>query len=134
MKPLPSTGPWSPWRSRSSIGRRADLGRILRKIDRYSTLGAQEAFAAGRRSSIWSALLRAKFTFFQDYLLRGGFLDGPQGLTLAVTDAVNKFFKYAKLSELSRRAAEERGKGRMPPQREVWPSVQEDPSAGDLEK
>jgi hypothetical protein len=91
------------------------LGPILRKIDRYSTLGAEEAFAAGRRSSLWGAFLRAKATFFQDYLLRGGFLDGPQGLTLAVTDAVNKFFKYAKLSELGRRAAEEAGKGETPP-------------------
>ncbi|MBU1184553.1 MAG: glycosyltransferase family 2 protein [Proteobacteria bacterium] len=91
------------------------LDLILRKIDRYSTLGAQEAFVEGRRCSIWLAFLRAEFTFFQDYLLRGGFLDGPQGLTLAVTDAVNKFFKYAKLSELSRRAAEEGGKGRIPP-------------------
>jgi hypothetical protein len=29
-------------------------------------------------------------------------MDGAQGLTLAVTDSVNKFFKYAKLSELER--------------------------------
>jgi glycosyltransferase involved in cell wall biosynthesis len=78
----------------------SDLGRIIRKIDRYSTLGAQQAFAEGRSCSIGSACLRAGFTFFQDYLLRGGFLDGSQGLTLAMTDAVNKFFKYAKLSEL----------------------------------
>jgi glycosyltransferase involved in cell wall biosynthesis len=92
-----------------------DLGRIIRKIDRYSTLGAEQAFAEGRRCSIGSACLRAGFTFFQDYLLRGGLLDGPQGLTLAVTDAVNKFFKYAKLSELSRRAAEQGRKGRIPP-------------------
>ena len=91
------------------------LGPILRKIDRYSTLGAQQAFAEGRRCSIWSACLRAGFTFFQDYLLRGGLLDGPQGLTLAVTDAVNKFFKYAKLSELNRRAAEQGRGGRIPP-------------------
>ena len=92
-----------------------DLERIIRKIDRYSTLGAQQAFAAGRRSSIGSAFLRAQVTFFQDYLLRGGFLDGPQGLTLAVTDAVNKFFKYAKLSELNRRATEQGQGGRIPP-------------------
>jgi glycosyltransferase involved in cell wall biosynthesis len=91
------------------------LGPILRKIDHYSTLGAEEAFAARRRSTIWGAFLRAKAAFFQDYLLRGGFLDGPQGLTLAFTDAVNKFFKYAKLNELGRRAAEERGNGRIPP-------------------
>jgi glycosyltransferase involved in cell wall biosynthesis len=80
----------------------SDLGRILRKIDRYSTLGAQEAFAAGRRSTVLGAALRAKLTFLQGYLLRGGFLDGAPGLTLAVTDAVNKFFKYAKLAELGR--------------------------------
>ena len=90
------------------------LDLVLRKIDRYSTLGAQEAFEEGRRCSIWAAVLRAKVTFFQDYLLRGGFLDGPQGLTLAVTDAVNKFFKYAKLNELSRRERES-GKMRRPP-------------------
>jgi glycosyltransferase involved in cell wall biosynthesis len=88
------------------------LGPILRKIDRYSTLGAEEAFAAGRRSTLWGAFLRAEMTFLQDYLLRGGVLDGPQGLTLAMTDAVNKFFKYAKLCELSRQAAE--GEGRSP--------------------
>jgi len=92
-----------------------DLGRILRKIDRYSSLGAQQAFAEGRRCSIGSASLRAGFTFFQDYLLRGGLLDGPQGLTLAVTDAVNKFFKYAKLCELNRRAEKQGQGGRMPP-------------------
>ena len=88
------------------------LGPVLQKIDRYSTLGAEEAFLQGRRSTIWSAFLRAKLTFFQDYVLRGGFLDGPQGMTLAVMDAVNKFFKYAKLSELNRCSREkEKGKG-----------------------
>jgi glycosyltransferase involved in cell wall biosynthesis len=87
----------------------SDLGAILRKIDRYSTLGATEAFAAGHRSSVWSALARAELTFLQDYVLRGGFLDGPQGLTLAVTDAINKFSKYAKLADLTRR---ERAGGR----------------------
>jgi len=78
------------------------LDRILMKIDNYSTIGAQEAFAAGQRATIGGAFIRAKLTLVQDYLLRGGFLDGQQGLTLAVTDSVNKFFKYAKLAELSR--------------------------------
>jgi glycosyltransferase involved in cell wall biosynthesis len=82
----------------------SNLGNILLKIDRYSTIGAEEAFKEGKTASIWSAVLRAKFTFFQNYLLRLGFLDGYQGLTLAITDAVNKFFKYAKLSELNKQA------------------------------
>jgi glycosyltransferase involved in cell wall biosynthesis len=78
------------------------LSKIIQKIDNYSTLGAEEAFKEGKRSSICSAFLRAFFTFFQDYLFRGGIFDGMPGLTLAVTDSVNKFFKYAKLNELGR--------------------------------
>ena len=80
----------------------SNLSRILQKIDKYSTLGAEEAFQEGKRSSTRSAFLRAFFTFFQGYFMRGGLLDGMPGLTLAVTDSVNKFFKYAKLSELTR--------------------------------
>ena len=78
----------------------SNLSKIIQKIDKYSTLGAEEAFKEGKHSSLLSAFVRAFFTFNQDYFLRLGILDGRQGLTLAVTDAVNKFFKYAKLSEL----------------------------------
>lgn len=80
----------------------SSLSKVLQKIDKYSTLGAEEAFKEGRRSSTAGAFARASFTFFQDYLLRGGILDGMPGLTLAATDSINKFFKYAKLSELGR--------------------------------
>jgi glycosyltransferase involved in cell wall biosynthesis len=80
----------------------SSLGKIIQKIDKYSTLGAEEAFNAGKTSSPFSAFMRAFFTFNQDYFLRLGILDGRQGLTLAVTDAVNKFFKYAKLAELGK--------------------------------
>jgi len=82
----------------------SDLSKILTKIERYSTLGAEEAFKEGRKASVWSAALRAELAFFQNYFLKLGFLDGRQGLVLSITDAVNKFFKYAKLSELNRSA------------------------------
>jgi glycosyltransferase involved in cell wall biosynthesis len=80
------------------------LSYILIKIDQYSTIGAEEAFKEGKTASIWSAILRAKLAFLHNYILRCGFLDGSRGLTLAITDAVNKFFKYAKLAELNKRA------------------------------
>jgi len=80
----------------------SSLSKILQKIDKYSTLGAGESYAVGKRSSPYSAFFRALFTFIQDYFFRLGFMDGRQGLTLAVTDSVNKYFKYAKLSELER--------------------------------
>lgn len=86
----------------------SDLSRILIKIDRYSTLGAEEAFREGRDVTLWSAFFRGGLTFFNDYIVRLGILDGRQGLTLSVTDAVNKFFKYAKLHELNRLSKEEK--------------------------
>ena len=76
------------------------LSKIIQKIDKYSTLGAESAFREGKHSSTGGAFLRAFFTFVQDYFFRLGILDGMPGLTLAVTDSINKFFKYAKLSEL----------------------------------
>ena len=78
------------------------LSQILIKIDQYSTIGAEEAFKECRTASIWSAIFRAKLAFLHNYILRRGFLDGHQGLTLAITDAINKFFKYAKLAELNK--------------------------------
>ncbi len=80
------------------------LSKILIKIERYSTLGAEEAFKEGRKTSVWSAALRAELAFFRNYFFKLGFLDGRQGFVLSVTDSVNKFFKYAKLSELNRSA------------------------------
>jgi glycosyltransferase involved in cell wall biosynthesis len=80
----------------------SSLSKVLQKIDKYSSLGAEEALKEGRKSSTAGAFARASFTFFQDYLLRGGIFDGMPGLTLAVTDSINKFFKYAKLSELNK--------------------------------
>jgi len=78
----------------------SSLSKIIQKIDKYSTLGSEAAFREGKRSSTSGAFMRAFFTFVQDYFFRLGILDGMPGLTLAVTDSVNKFFKYAKLSEL----------------------------------
>ena len=83
----------------------SNLTKVLLKIDHYSTLGAQQALADGKRSSIGAAFFRAGLTFFQAYFLRLGLLDGAPGLTLAVTDSINKFFKYAKLWELSKSEA-----------------------------
>ena len=81
----------------------SNLSSILLKIDQYSTYGAQQSFQEGKKTSIWGAVFRAKLAFFHNYFLKLGILDGRQGLLLSITDAVNKFFKYAKLSELNRR-------------------------------
>lgn len=81
----------------------SSFSKIFQKIDQYSTLGAERAYSEGKRCSIWEAAVRAEFTFYQNYILRLGFLDGYQGFTLSVTDAINKFAKYAKVSQMSKK-------------------------------
>jgi glycosyltransferase involved in cell wall biosynthesis len=80
-----------------------DLSHTLAKINSYSSAGAAELARAGRRGSLVQATGRASWAFVHNYLLRRGFLDGREGFLQAVCDAVNIFFKYAKLWELGRK-------------------------------
>jgi len=73
------------------------LEEALDKANRYSTLGAQQAFARGERAGLMSALGHGLWAFFRTYVLRRGFLDGGQGLLLAVSNAHTTFYRYAKL-------------------------------------
>jgi len=78
------------------------LEQTLDKVNHYSSAGAAELFAQGKTASATKALLRAAWTFFHGYILRGGFLDRGEGFIMAVSDFMNVFFKYAKLRELQK--------------------------------
>ncbi|MDE2259586.1 MAG: glycosyltransferase family 2 protein [Betaproteobacteria bacterium] len=75
----------------------ASLEEALDKANRYSTLGALQAFERGERSGLLKALGHGLWAFFRTYVLRRGFLDGGQGLLLAVSNAHTTFYRYAKL-------------------------------------
>lgn len=77
------------------------ISDFILKIDRYSTLFAQER-AGKQSSSPLKAFLNATFTFVKSYLIKRGFLDGYAGLIISVTHATNNFFKYMKLYELNK--------------------------------
>ncbi len=77
-----------------------DLDHTMQKMNRYSTAGAVEMFTRKETSSYCKALSRGLWAFFYNYTIRLGFLDGNQGFIIAVSDAANKFFKYAKLVEM----------------------------------
>lgn len=81
-----------------SFGGLADL---LAKANRYSDLAARQLHARGKRPGPFD-VLRPLFTFFRTYVLRLGFLDGFEGLEIALADALGTFAKYAKLRELRR--------------------------------
>lgn len=76
------------------------LENSINKMNLYSTLGAEQLFAKGKRSSLLKAILKSKWCFFRGYILRGGFLDGWQGFLLAVANAQGTYYKYVKLKVL----------------------------------
>ncbi|OAI29130.1 MULTISPECIES: glycosyltransferase family 2 protein [Methylomonas] len=79
-----------------------DPEEVLHKINSYSTLGAEKLFKAGARASLGRAIAKGLWTFFRGYVLKAGFLDGPQGLMLAISNAEGTYYKYLKLRELHR--------------------------------
>lgn len=78
-----------------------DDDAYLRKLGQYSTLGAQQAFAAGKRSTLGKAVAHAVSAFLRSYLLKCGFLDGRAGLMVAISSAESTYHKYFKLMLLS---------------------------------
>jgi heptosyltransferase III len=76
----------------------------LLKIQRYSDIFAQEN-TNRKSSSVFKIILRSTFAFFKSYFIKRGFLDGFEGLMVAVAVANHVFYKYAKLYELNHREA-----------------------------
>jgi (heptosyl)LPS beta-1,4-glucosyltransferase len=69
-------------------------------VERYSTLSAQRLFAEGKRNwraAVWFA---APWSWFQNFVLRGGFLDGYRGALISQMAARSVKLKYAKLGKL----------------------------------
>lgn len=71
----------------------------LQKMELYANLGAENLFKKGKKSSILMAILRGVSKFFKMYLLKKGFLDGKEGLVLAIMSSFGVFLKYLKLWE-----------------------------------
>jgi len=70
------------------------------KVERYASLAAQQMYAAGERSwrsAVWFA---TPWSWFQNYFLRGGFLDGYRGALIAQMAARAVRIKYEKLGQL----------------------------------
>ena len=83
------------------------LDSYLEHMNRYSSLGAQMVTARSGRAafSFVDIVIRPRLTFFYNYFLRGGFLDGREGLLLHLYHADYVSWKYAKAWERSRNSA-----------------------------
>jgi (heptosyl)LPS beta-1,4-glucosyltransferase len=79
------------------------ISDYLKRMDRYSDLSAKQYLLEGKKVSWLEILFRTKYTFFKMWVLQRGFLDGANGLILAVLYSYYTFVKYVKLKEMSTR-------------------------------
>jgi len=69
-------------------------------VEKYSTLSAQQMYADGKRSWRGGVWVATPWSWFQNYFLRGGFLDGYRGALIAQMAARTVRLKYEKLGKL----------------------------------
>lgn len=80
-----------------------NLESYLAKQNRYTSLAAEGALAAGKRVGVGRLVLSPVFRFIKFYFLRRGFLDGMPGLVHTLIGCMNSFTKYAKMLDLQQR-------------------------------
>jgi glycosyltransferase involved in cell wall biosynthesis len=76
---------------------------VRRKMDVYSSAGAEQLFSEGKRSSIFKAVSSGLAAFLKCYFLKLGVLDGKAGFIIAVNDGIYAYYKYSRLLELQER-------------------------------
>lgn len=78
------------------------IADYLEKSNIYAEAFARDAIARGARSSTWKIFIHTFGRFVRSYFLRGGFLEGALGLTMAGLQAAGVFQKYVRLWEMQR--------------------------------
>lgn len=75
------------------------LHHYLVKSAGYAKAWADQRQAKGKKATLWQGISHAIGCFVKMYILKAGFLDGRQGLLLAILSAHSTFVKYADLWE-----------------------------------
>lgn len=84
-----------------------DLDTMIAKNLRYIDFEAEHLYRMGKRITIprliFILCIAAPFRFFRRYFLKGGFLDGMQGLIRVWFDGFNQVMRWIRLYELQRK-------------------------------
>lgn len=75
-----------------------NLESALRKLNEYSTLGAEQMKTRGKSASLSQAYVHGFWSFCRCYFINLGFLDGREGYLVALLTAQASFYKYVKCS------------------------------------
>jgi glycosyltransferase involved in cell wall biosynthesis len=80
-----------------------NIGELFAKPGRnFSGRAAKIMFAKGKKANAFSPFLHGLNAFIRKYIFQRGFLGGVDGMTVALSSAVNSYLKYAKLLEYQR--------------------------------
>ena len=74
-----------------------DFEHYISKLNKYTTLSAEELEAKGRKAGFFDIIFRPAFTFLKMYFLKLGILDGYMGLVLCTLSSIHVMTKYSKL-------------------------------------
>lgn len=73
-----------------------------RQADKFSTIAAESAFRAGKKSGTLLAAVKCVAKFIRNYIINAGFLDGKYGFIICRISAYETWQKYIKLRNLWR--------------------------------
>ena len=80
-----------------------NLGELFAKPGRnFSSRSAKIMYQKGKRAHALSPALHGLYAFVRKYIFQLGLLAGVDGLTVALSSAMNSYLKYAKLLEYQR--------------------------------
>ncbi len=79
------------------------LGEHITQMNKFSDIAAREAHKRGKKTiPLWHLFLYPAFTFFRNYIVKAGILDGYYGFIVCRNSAYYRFLKYSKLAELNK--------------------------------
>lgn len=80
-----------------------NIGELFAKPGRnFSGRAAKIMYAKGKRANSFSPFTHGLNAFIRKYIFQRGFMGGVDGMTVALSSAVNSYLKYAKLLEYQR--------------------------------
>jgi len=78
------------------------IDQYFSKVMRYTTWKAQDKLRRGKQVNGAVIVVRTFFSFFRNYVIKLGFLDGIYGLILCGLSAFTEFTKFCKLWEMKK--------------------------------
>jgi glycosyltransferase involved in cell wall biosynthesis len=76
-----------------------NLSEHIQQADRFTKIMAKDLFDKGKRTNLLRILFKPKARFFRDYIFKRGFLDGYNGLLIAIISSYAVFLREIRLKE-----------------------------------